>query len=431
MEEYLKTYIATSKEIQINCDLTARQVLFRIKKLGSSIVKIANGKSPKYALTTNAFGVGDSIHIWEVDNFGKPTCIANLRPLAAGGFFVEANIGMPKVFLGEAGNGLYTDLPYFLRDMAPQGFLGKNIAENLAKHDDRIPITLSDWNTNHIGLYLLANNETGMANLKFGNNVNLNIPSFFPKYARNDYLAIADNIIDNDTILSSAGGEQPKFTTFCKDINTHVLVKFSPKGNNENAQRWKDILITEYYASQIINEFGIITAAETELFEFGGRIFLESKRFDRSDEYGRRSMLSLSMIDNEFVGTGESWVNSAEILNQDKLISDQDLYNIKILARFAKLIYNTDTHLGNMSFKTHHDGFALLPIYDMCSMGFAPKSNGEVTPFQFKDIEIDDSMEAVAGFANKLANKFWKEVANENRISKDFSKFIRKHHYIN
>lgn len=47
------------------------------------------------------------------------------------------------------------------------------------------------------------------------------------------------------------------------------------------------------------------------------------------------------------------------------------------------LINNTDTHLDNISFKTHNDGFSLLPIYDMCSMGFAPKSNGEVTPFAF------------------------------------------------
>jgi len=425
MEQYLKNHIATSKEIRINCDLTVRQVLLRINKLGNRIVKIPNGKSPKYALTTNAFGAGDSTHIWEVDNFGKHTCIANLRPLATGGFFIEANIGMPKVFLGEAGNGLYSDLPYFLIDMAPQGFLGKKIAENLAEQDDSFPSSLSDWKNEHIGRYLLANNETSMGNLKFGNNANINIRSYFPRHERTDYLAIADDIITNDSILSSAGGEQQKFTTFCQDINTHVLVKFSPKGNSENAKRWKDILITEYYASQIINELGIVIAAKTELLKFGGRLFLESIRFDRSQEYGRRSMLSLSMIDAEFVGLGESWVRSAINLNKNRLLNNQDLYNIKILARFAKLIYNTDTHLGNMSFETHHDSFALLPIYDMCSMGFAPKSNGEVTPFQFKDIEADKNL----NFVTDLANKFWRRVASDKRISKDFSKFIHKYHY--
>lgn len=423
MIDFLKTRIATSKEIQLNCGLSARQVLLRLGKLGNRIVKIENGRSPKYALTTNAFGVGDSILIWEVDSFGKHACIAELRPLAVGGYFVESRIGMPKVFLGDAGNGLYSDLPYFLRDMAPQGFLGKKIAENLAIRDNRFPSSLKDWNNNHIGRYLLANNETSMGNLKFGNNASLNIRSYFPTHSRKQYAMIADNIIGNDAVLSSAGGEQQKFTTYCDEIKAHVLVKFSPMGNNENAQRWKDILITEYYASQIINESNFVSAAKTELIDDSGRLFLESKRFDRSQKSGRRSMLSLSMIDAEFVGLAESWVNSAESLNKKKLLSDQDFFNIRFLESFAKLIYNTDTHLGNMSFKTHHDGFALLPIYDMCSMGFAPKSNGEVTPFKINEIDADEMMNE----AIELALEFWDRISKDSRISSDFSNFINKH----
>ena len=62
---------------------------FQIKKLNESVIKVSNGRSPKYALTTNAFDVGDKIHIWEVDNFGKHSAIATLRPLTTGRFFVE------------------------------------------------------------------------------------------------------------------------------------------------------------------------------------------------------------------------------------------------------------------------------------------------------------------------------------------------------
>lgn len=423
MEDYLKRHIATSKEIQVNCNLTARQVLSRIKKLGSRIVTIQSGRSPKYALTTNAFGVGDCIHIWEVDEFGKHTNIAELRPLAAGGFFIEKQVGMPEVYLGVSGNGLYSDLPYFLRDMAPQGFLGKKIAEKMSDKDDSFPKRLRDWNTQHIGRYLLANNDISMGNLRFGNNANLKIRSAYSKHLRNDYPKIADNLIINDTVLSSAGGEQQKFTTFCTDINAHVLIKFSPKGNDSNARRWKDILITEHHAAQVINEYGVTTAAETELLEIGDRLFLESKRFDRVGEHGRRSMISLSMIDIEFIGSGISWVKSAEYLKQNNLLSDQDLYNIKILEQFASLIFNTDTHLGNISFKADSNGFSLLPIYDMCSMGFAPKSNGEVTPFKYKEIEVSSEM----SFVKSLANKFWRRVANNHRTSTEFKSFIQNY----
>lgn len=426
VQEYLESHIATSNQIQKNCNLTARQVLLSIKKLGRSIIKIANGRSPKYALTKQAFDAGDSIHIWEVDNFGKHSCVATLRPLSAGGFIVEKGIAMPSVFLGEQGNGFYSDLPYFLTDMAPKGFLGKKIAENLSNADTRFPFHLSEWSNEHIGRYLLANTESSIGNLKFGNNVNLKFRTHFEQHSRQHYLDIADDIISGETILSSAGGEQQKFTTFCSDINAHVLVKFSPKGDNENAQRWKDILITEHYAAKLLNSSGVVTAAETHIFEQGGRLFLESKRFDRCEQHGRRSMLSLTSIDAEFVGTGDNWLGSAKGLFELNLLSRQDLFNVEYLSIFAQLIYNSDTHLGNISFETHNNGFALLPIYDMCSMAFAPKSNGEILPFVAKEPKINATEGMPLDELRMLAQTFWLQVSNEKMISSGFKYFIEQ-----
>ncbi len=427
VQEYLQNHIATNDDLQKNCNLTARQVSLALKKLGKSIIKIANGRSPKYALTKQAFFAGDSINIWEVDNFGKHSCIAALRPLYTGGFFIDKDTGMPSTFLGVNKNGLYDDMPYFLQDMAPKGFLGKKIAKNLANAEMGFPSSLNDWNNDHLGRYLLANTEASIGNLKFGNNVTLNIRKDFAKHNRSDYLNIADDIISNDTILSSAGGEQQKFTTYCRDINAHVLVKFSPKGDSENAQRWKDILITEHYAAKVLNEGGIVTAAETHIFEQGGRLFLESKRFDRCDKHGRRSMLSLSVIDAEFVGHAENWLNTAEHLFGDDLITRQDLFNVEYLSVFAKLIHNTDTHLGNISFETHNDGFALLPIYDMCSMGFAPKSNGEIVPFDYKELDIKVSSDiSIINLKAMVIGSFWTNVYNEPMISDAFKAFIKK-----
>jgi hypothetical protein len=424
VKEYLEFNIATSKEICDYCNLTSRQALLQLKKLGSSIIKIPNGKSPKYALTTNAFGAGDKITIWEVDNFGKTSALATLRPLAAGGFFVEKHIQMPTVFLGEKGNGLYDDLPYFLRDMAPKGFLGRKVAERLANLDDSFPKNPDNWQNEHIGKYLLTNTENSIGNLKFGNNANLNLRPQFATHSRSQYLDISNNVIDNDEVLSSAGGEQAKFTTFCTDINHHAIVKFSPRGDSENARRWKDILITEHYANQVINNSGVLTAANTELLEYGDRLFLESKRFDRPSKDGRRSMLSLQMIDAEFVGNGNSWLKSATNLHTQQLLTYQDLVNVEGLAIFAKLINNTDTHFGNISFEIHNNGFSLLPIYDMCSMGFAPKSGGDVLPFQFKQPEIKTENHVDLNLIRKMALDFWQLVVKNDKVSSEFKDFI-------
>jgi len=423
-EEYLQSKIATNKEIQLGCGLTQRQVGLQLKKLAKRVIRINNGRSPKYALTTSRFGAGDSILIWEVDHFGKPTCIANLSPLAAGGFFVEETQSMPKVFLGEAKNGLFDDLPFFLADMAPKGFLGKKIAEQLAGMGASFPAHLKDWKTEHVGRYLLANTDNSIGNLKFGNNVALNLRTGFAKHPRSDYLSLADGIMDNEEVLSSAGGEQQKFTTFCADIGAHVIVKFSPKGDDANACRWKDILLTEHHAALAINSTGFVTAAETHVFEEGGRLFLESKRFDRSGQNGRSSMFSLEVIDAEFVGSGVDWIDTCFKLFNQGLLSEQDYIHVEFLSVFARFIHNTDTHLGNISFAAQRDIFSLLPIYDMCSMRFSPRSNGEVAPLKFKWPEMIKIRKVGVAGVKHCAESFWKILSEEPLISDEFRCFI-------
>lgn len=426
LQEYLENHIATSKEIQQSCQLTARQVLFQIKKMGNRVIRIANGKSPRYALSVSAFEVGNAINLWEVDSLGNNIAIATLHPLAIGGFFVAQTNDMPAVFLGKHKNGFYNKLPFFLQDMAPKGFLGKKIAIKLANNSHNFPTHLSDWTSQHLGRYLLANADNGVGNLKLGNNVELNIRTEPNKHSRKDYLAIADETVQHESVLSCVGGNQQKFTTFCIEKNAHVLVKFSPKGDSENALRWKDVLITEHYAAKILNKTGLVQAANTQIFEKGGRVFLESERFDRIGEQGRSSMLSLSIIDAEFVGSGLSWEDSASQLFKQKLLSKQDLSKVQILSFFAKLINNTDTHLGNISFKAEAEGFSLLPIYDMGSMGFAPKSNGEVLPFDFKPPKFKKVATASTEDFKTIYLVFWQQVLNDPLTSKEMKSFITR-----
>jgi len=424
--EFLETSIATNRTIQNSCDLSERQVLRELQKLGGRVVKIASGRSPRYALTVNAFGVGDRINMWKVDGQGKHTCIAAIRPLSVGGFFVEKQTGGSQLLLGEATNGLYDDLPFFLRDMAPQGFLGRKIARELSARDDGIPNNPEYWNNNHIGEYLLTNSDDAIGNLKLGNNANLRLNSNVSGSTPADYPALAEQAMSDDVGMSSAGGEQPKFITYCTEQKAHVMVKFSPKGNGEVAKRWRDILISEFHANKVLNTDATM-AATTRLIEEGGRLFLESIRFDRISENGRSSMISLKSIDAEFIGAGENWVSSLIKLESQELVSHQDVLNGQWLSVFGKLINNTDMHLGNMSLSIHDDVFNLLPIYDMCSMGFAPRKNGEVMPFSFTKPDLaDESLpNDLIRKVKKLADKYWCNLSNDPRISDNFREFLK------
>jgi hypothetical protein len=64
----------------------------------------------------------------------------------------------------------------------------------------------------------------------------------------------------------------------------------------------------------------------------------------------------------------------------------------------------------------------------MCSMGFAPKSGGEVLPYRFappeyKGVNLDaDSI----GYIRKLAHNFWESVASDARISKELKAFLER-----
>jgi len=93
---------------------------------------------------------------------------------------------------------------------------------------------------------------------------------------------------------------------------------------------------------------------------------------------------------------------------------------------FGKLINNTDMHLGNMSLSIQGDVFKLLPIYDMCSMGFAPRKNGEVMPFSFAKPDLADESLPNDLFkkVKKLADKYWCNLSNDPRTSDDFRGFL-------
>ncbi len=430
IEQCLHADPLTSKQLQDKTGLSQTVVARQLRELGDRIIKVFNGRPPIYALTTNAFGADDNLLICMVDAYGHNTAVATLRPLAHGGFFVQESVGIPPLLLGEKGNGVYEDLPYFLYDLRPQGFLGRQIATSLAKQSDTFPSNPEKWNNNHIGRYLVSNGDDLPGNLKFGQQAYLRTPRKLIETTPDDYPALAESVLAGEIPGSSAGGEQPKFTTYCREQSAHVIVKFSPKGDDPIARRWKDILITEHIASLAIRATGIAAAAETQLIEKEGRLFLESKRFDRSGKHGRMSMLSLQSIDAEFTGLGEGWLPVMSKLCQAKLVNLQHVYETGYLWLLGNLINNTDMHLGNLSLGIEGDVFRLLPVYDMCSMGFAPRG-GEAPPFHFHIPEINQlnspfNDNAILKGALLTAAVFWEGVADDSRASDELKCFLKE-----
>ena len=427
LEEFLEGGAATSREIQGATGLSQTAVSRQLRRIKDRIITIRSGRTPKYILTKNAFGGSDRLPLAVVDAHGNTVRVAYLRPLVTGGFYVEATGGMSRLLLGDAGDGIYEDLPYFLYDMGPQGFLGRQIAKEMHAQFPEFPADPKRWTNDHIGRFLISNGDDLPGNLKFGEQALLRVRRKPELVDDVDYPRKANSVMEGEVPGSSAGGEQPKFTAFNKRCNCHVIVKFSPVGNNEIARRWRDILITEYNAMEALRGYKF-SAAETRLFEREGRLFLESQRFDRSGEYGRMSMISLASVDAEFVGLAERWPSVVKALAQRNLVATEDVLDAESIWCFGRLINNTDMHLGNLSFAMDGDVLRLLPVYDMCSMGFAPKSGGEVVSYAFtpRHPERQSITDEAYSRVRELAIHFWDRLAQDSRISDELNRFLRK-----
>ena len=424
----LESDVLTSRQLQAATGLGQPAVSRQIGLLGDRVVKLPNGRHPKYALTRNAFGSGDKIPLFVIDDNGNSTVAAFIRPLRVRGFFIELRCGGSPLLLGVDGTGVFDDLPYYIHDLRPQGFLGRQIARDLADRSTEFPNEPARWNANHVARYLLSNGDDLPGNFQFGDAAMLRVRRSPIAYTRDDYPAVADTAMSGELAGSSVGGEQPKFTVYLQEKSKYVIVKFSPTGNDAGARRWRDILLTEYHALQTLHADSI-PAAQVELVEKGGRLFLEAERFDRTGQYGRSSMISMQMVDAEFFGDGADWPTVMRHLAEKKLVSQQHYYDSCVLWEFGYLINNTDMHLGNLSVGMNGNVFDILPSYDMCSMGFAPV-RGVVRSFSFSLQSKHSRLNCLNWNApaqervRLLATEFWERMANDDRVSDEFREFI-------
>jgi hypothetical protein len=237
-----------------------------------------------------------------------------------------------------------------------------------------------------------------------------------PAASRRDYPRLAQAALSGQP-GSSAGGEHPKFAISAE--GRHVIVKFAGGDDSAATQRWKDLLVCERYALDAVRAAGF-PAALAQAVEAEGYCFLAVTRFDRVGPRGRKPLLSLRAIDNEYFGHQDSWTQAALRLLAGQHLPAEDARAMRWLDTFGQLIGNTDRHFGNLSFFVEgHLKFRLAPVYDMLPMVFAPHGSTLVerpfTPAPPMASTLD-----VWGHAARCAREYWSTLASAPELSRAF-----------
>ena len=330
---------------------------------------------------------------------------------------------------------IFDGLPWFITDMRPQGFIGRQFPLRIPLLG--LPPSIADWGDNHVlhALSVAGSDEPGdlvLGRAALEDYLLQRTPEpVSPRRKANAYTQLALLKDRQDRGMSSAGGEQTKFTVYADTPNgaAHMIVKFSPLGADPLAQRWRDLLHCEYHALGVLHDNSAATgvqAARAQIIDTD-RTYLEVQRFDRIGPRGRCGVVSLGAIDDVFIGQRQNWVQTAQQLQRLRMLGERDVQRISLLYAFGLLIHNTDMHFGNLALL--HDGpaskqFRLAPCYDMLPMRFAPSAQG-LRPVQVPSVLPKADVLTVWPQAQTLAREFWARVGSDKAISRSFQHIAR------
>lgn len=401
-----------------------------VTMMGEQIVRIGRARSSRYALARNIARAGSHWPLFRLDTEGRAEALGELRALHGDGFYFESARPLPTFLYGEFANGLFPGLPWFLDDQRPQGFLGRAFARRVAGDIGASPDLLR-WQPDDVVLALLRHGDDAPGDLVLGEAAlqqalqqALSPPEALSPDQREDhYPQWADAALRGELVGSSAGGEQPKFTAVLRHVDAYepVIVKFSERGDSPTARRWADLLSCERIASDVLRAHGQ-PAAHSETLQADGRMFLQSRRFDRTSALGRHGFVSLAALDAAFYGHGRiDWWRFAPQLQRDRWIDGESAQQLRVLGWFGALIGNTDMHLGNAGLiLTDERPLRLAPAYDMLPMAFRPAATGEIVERQYAVTLPTPEQRDDWRTAAIIAQEFWRQVADADSISNEF-----------
>jgi hypothetical protein len=328
---------------------------------GDQVCRIGKTRATQYARTRTIEALGRSLPVFRVRESGDVVPDGHLRLLREQQTYWER----------PSGSVLFNGLPPALVDMAPQGYLGHGFAARYPELN--LPPRLTDWSDDHRLIALARRGEDCVGDLIVGDeSLQRYVAEQSNEVEIDDYVDLARRS-SAEAAGSSAGGERPKFGAFSR--GRHLLVKFAPRAETAAARRWQDLLWCEWKALDTIGAAGV-AAAPASFRDVEGWRFLEVDRFDRIGVRGRRAVLSLGALNNEYFGGSNNWTAALPFLAEAPFfLSEADAARIKWLDVFGQLVANTDRHLGNLAFFVGDKGrLRLAPAYDMLPMFLAPRA---------------------------------------------------------
>lgn len=413
----------------------------RVHELGNAVVSIGHARATMIAARLQEFS--GTTPLYMIKKSGRVERIGQLTPVRDGErvqWLLKSDKALPVFFEGEFKNGLYPGWPWFLEDLRPSGFLGRSFGKRMAEllQVDENP---EKWGDLELLNILTSHGSNLHGNLLVGDGRALeeyqrerirNADVRYPNTSPEVYQELADLALrEGGEFGSSAGGEQPKFTTVMRDNPQDdpraVIVKFSPQLESPAGLRWADLLYAEQIANEVLRGAGFETA-QTRTFHRGERVFLESTRFDRVGISGRRGVVTLRAIDAAHLGQGSgSWADVAPKLYTGKWITAEDRDRMIQLHCFGELIANTDMHWGNLSFFLPEESpYPLAPVYDMLPMRFRPSSTGEVVERDFEPRLPKPENQKAWLEMYPHAIQFWQKVSADTNITSDFKSIAKE-----
>lgn len=371
-----------------------------------SLFRVTGERTPRYGLLRPLpAGILARQNVYRIDAEGGLHNFAEVEFLSGGSTLERC----------PTKNTLYEGLAPYMAFSSPSGFLGRQVAQDVAA-DLHLPQSLRDWNDDHRIAYLFSRGVNLPGNLVFGDTSLQRERAFrkalvVPASAKlAHYVAMAGHLKGTPS-GSSAGGEQPKFLSLVEDVG-HVIVKFAKRGS-----RMANLLPLEHLALRSL-EAGGVRAAQSALMASDDFVFLEIRRFDRVGRHGRIGMLSAGAIDDEYFGNRDTWSDFAARCLQAKMLTPDAARSINIMAAFSELIGNGDRHFENISLLMGDDGRRLdvAPAYDILPMRYASVGGGidpELTPITPQVGRIGTDIDVWRTAAN-VAITYWQRVQGED-----------------
>lgn len=378
-----------------------------LKALGDRVHRIGAARSTRYALKQDILGLPATQTIGLTGPDGHSQAWGSLTHLHPSQTLTKTTGGE---WLTSAGR-----LPWFLTPLRPQGFLGRQYAR--LRPD--FPPDPESWSLAQT-LYIItqhAHNAPGAFDLGQVSDGRL----------VDEVSAVeADRLVQYDTAAlqaghtlpagSSAGGEQPKFLSEYSSANgwQHCIVKFTPPQGTPFGKRWRALVSLEQLASQILATQGVAAAA-TNLLHSNQRTYLESVRFDRIGTEGKKHVVAIAALHDEFVkGPWTNWVTTSEALAKLGLITEQELKQIATVFSFGHYIGNTDMHSGNLSFFVDDvitPKIRVAPVYDMLPMMWKPDPHHGLSDSPVRKQFMPAGFAAEQEQARQWAIEFWEQAA--------------------